>query len=700
MYNFVAYYPEHWPEAQWAEDARLMVEANFDGARVGEFAWCRLEPEEDRFDFDWLDRAIETLAAAGLRVLLGTPTATPPAWLVHAHPEILPVDARGVRMSFGMRKHYCHTSPVYREYAGRITAALAERYGAHPAVMGWQLDNEFGDHDTTRCYCDACREAFIGWLRARYPSLAALNAAWGTVFWSQEYSAWEQLPLPAPRRPIGLNPSHLLDYYRFASDQVLDFARQQAEILRARIAPEQALTTNLAVTYWEIDFRKLAEPLDFIGWDCYPFIDALSPIRYPPDAPPPPLHLPPRPAMTALVHDLVRSFKERPFWVLETAGQDRVVTYQTLAHGGEGISFFRWRGPRFGAEQARGGYVYHGIRGPRFAEGQRLGAELRTLAPQLAETRFKAAVGLLYDFDMAWAYDIAYVYPRSTWLDRRGYWRLLEEVYTHFWQRNVPLALLHREDDWSTYPALVIPSLYLVTPELSDKLCDYVAQGGVLIAGPGSGVKDWHNVFAAELPPLGKLRELFGCALVGEGSWFDLRPLTVQLTAAAPFAPGQRVTGPAGLTQDGGIFGSSPACEALQPEGAAVWARFVETSVPALTANAYGAGLALYLAWLPAADFWQAFIDWLLATGKAFAALETSPGVEATLRTGPAGNVLFLINHNFASATVALPRAYRDLLTGEVVSGGLELPPQSARVLGAVGGSSEIYFASSATHVD
>ncbi|MHA1472037.1 MAG: beta-galactosidase, partial [Promethearchaeota archaeon] len=236
-----------------------------DGVRIGEFSWSRLEPKEGVFDFDWLDKAIKILGDAGLKVIIGTPTATPPSWLVHKHPEILPVNANGIVMKSGVRKYYCHSNEIYRKYANIIATKLSQHFGRNLYVVGWQIDNELGDHDTVRCYCSSCRNTFISWCKEKYKDLELLNIAWGTVFWSQEYSEWDQLDLPYPQKEIGLNPSHLLDYYRFASDQVVEFCENQIRPLRKNISKEQWITTNIIATYWEIDFHKLAKNLDFIS---------------------------------------------------------------------------------------------------------------------------------------------------------------------------------------------------------------------------------------------------------------------------------------------------------------------------------------------------------------------------------------------------------------------------------------------------
>jgi hypothetical protein len=239
----VCYYPEHWPEARWAEDARQMRALGLSIVRIAEFAWSRIEPQEGRFAWEWLDRAVATLSAAGLKIVLGTPTAAPPAWLSRGYPDTLPVDEQGRRRNFGSRRHYCPNHPAYRRFSRRIVSLMAAHFAAHPAVVGWQIDNEFGGGGTARCYCEHCADAFRRWLQARYGTLEALNQAWGTVFWSQEYSAWEQIGPPILTGSAA-NPSHTLDYYRFASDSWVDYQQMQLEALGPHRRADQFATHN------------------------------------------------------------------------------------------------------------------------------------------------------------------------------------------------------------------------------------------------------------------------------------------------------------------------------------------------------------------------------------------------------------------------------------------------------------------------
>src|SRR6185436_1752930 len=363
----VCYYPEHWPETMWADDARRMADLGLRYVRIGEFAWSAVEPRPDQFDWGWLDRAVKTLGDAGLKIVMGTPTATPPKWLIDRSPEILPVDERGRRRGFGSRRHYCFSSRVYREESARITQTYAERYGAHPAVAGWQTDNEFGCHNTVHSYSPDALRAFRLWLRERYGAVQNLNAAWGNRFWSMEYTSFDEIDLPMGA-VTELNPSHRLDFFRFSSDQVASFNDEQVAILR-RHSPGRFVTHNFMGAFLDFDHWKLARDLDLASWDSYPlgFTDTAPMItraekeRYAQTG---------HPDISAFHHDLYRSVGRGKFWVMEqqpgpvnwarwnpspAPGMVRLWAWEALAHGAEVVSFFRWRQAPFAQEQMHAG---------------------------------------------------------------------------------------------------------------------------------------------------------------------------------------------------------------------------------------------------------------------------------------------------------------------------------------------------------
>ncbi|HUX77658.1 MAG TPA: beta-galactosidase, partial [Anaerolineae bacterium] len=405
MFHFgVDYFPEHWPEDRWPEDARLMAEAGFNVVRLAEFAWAKMEPQEEQYDFDWLDRAIAILASHDIRVVLGTPTASPPPWLMAQSPEFFRVREDGRRVTFGNRREYCPNNPVYHEYTRRIVTHMAKHYANHPAVIGWQIDNELGG----RCYCPICARAFQEWLRDRYGSLDALNQRWGTIFWSHTYTDWDQVPLPLTTGGSP-NPGLALDFLRFSSDSYVAVQQMQVEILRDK-CPAHFVTHNfMGFGYDQIDYFDMARDLDFVAWDNYPrgFWDMRADVD---------------PSQAALSCDTMRGLKRQNVWVMEqqagpsgwetvsTAprpGELRLWAYQSIAHGADGIVFFRWRTARFGTEEYWHGLLdHHGRPGRRYEEIKRMGGEIKKAGEQLHGSTVKPSVAMILSYDSRFAFQI------------------------------------------------------------------------------------------------------------------------------------------------------------------------------------------------------------------------------------------------------------------------------------------------------
>ncbi len=288
----VDYYPEHWPQSRWAEDARLMREAGFNTVRLAEFAWTKIEPMAGHFDFDWLLKSLDILHNQGIQAIIGTPTAAAPAWLCTNSPSALRVDENRAQVTFGNRQLCCINQPDFIAASDRIVTALAETLGKHEAVTGWQIDNEFGPI----CYCEECRRKFQVWVKAKYGTLSELENAWGTIFWSQTYSDWKQIPLPWTTS-LAPNPSLALDFRRFFSDSYAVFQQRQVDIIRKY--SEKPITHNFMGVYPEVlNYQQLADQLDFASWDNYPFGSA-------------------EPAGVAASHDLVRGYLNKNFWVME-----------------------------------------------------------------------------------------------------------------------------------------------------------------------------------------------------------------------------------------------------------------------------------------------------------------------------------------------------------------------------------------------
>jgi len=496
----VCYYPEHWPEATWAEDAARMKAAGLSWVRVGEFAWSVLEPEAGHYTWDWLDRAIDTLAEAGLQVVLCTPTATPPKWLVEAMPDMLPVDREGRTRGFGSRRHYDFAHEGYRSASATIAAAMAERYGVHEAVRAWQIDNEYGCHDTLRQAGPAMRAAWRRWLATRYGSIDALNEAWWTTFWSQTYHSFDEVDLPLGTVTEAA-PGARLDYARFASAMAVEYhARQVAEI-RPR-SPGRPITHNDMLFFADLDAHALGAELDTITWDNYPLgMLEQSPL---PDSLKARFARTGHPDLIAFNHDLYRGALApepgepyRPFWVMEqqpgqvnwaptnplpAPGAVRLWTHQAIAHGADVVSYFRWR-PALGAqEHMHAGLLRHDRspdRGLHEAEAAaRELAEARAAGPQ---PRRRGQVAMLLRFEDLWAGQIQ---PHAAgWRD----WAIWVEAYVALRALGLDVDVLPPERDLTPYRLLVAPSLTLADEALADALRVPLEAGSTLVLGPRSG---------------------------------------------------------------------------------------------------------------------------------------------------------------------------------------------------------------------
>ena len=463
----VCYYPEHWPEDLWAQDADQMIAAGITWVRIGEFAWSRLEPTPGVFTFDWLDRAIAVLAEAGLHIVLGTPTCTPPRWMLDRFPDMLAVDAGGHPRRFGSRRHYCFSHAGYRDAARDIAAVLGDRYGRDPRIHGWQIDNEYGCHDTVLSYSDAARAAFQTWLAEKYSGIEALNTAWGNVFWSMEYTRFDQIDLPN-LTVTQANPSHELDFRRFSSDQVVAFHQAQVNALRDRT--EAPLIHNYMGRVLDFDHFDVGASIDIASWDSYPIgflsdrLDAMPEhkARYLQQG---------DPDMQAFHHDLYRAVgRDGRWWVMEQQpgpvnwapynpaplpGMVRLWTWEAFAHGAEVVSYFRWRQAPFAQEQ-----MHAGLRRPDNAPAPGLG-EAAEVARELAEMPVagtaKAEVALVFDYASEWAWQVL---PQGADFT---YFGLMLDAYRALRKRGLSVDIVPSTcTDLSAYKLVLIPGLATV----------------------------------------------------------------------------------------------------------------------------------------------------------------------------------------------------------------------------------------------
>ncbi|MDB5833206.1 MAG: beta-galactosidase, partial [Caballeronia sp.] len=414
----VCYYPEHWPESMWKDDAARMKALGIDRVRIAEFAWSRIEPTPGEYNWGWLDRAIDVLADAGLKVVMCTPTATPPKWLIDLHPDILPVGADGRPRAFGSRRHYDFSSPSYFEASQKICTAVAERYGKHPAVAFWQTDNEFGCHNTVVSYSPAALQRFRGWLKHRYGTIDALNTAWGTVFWSMEFRSFDEIDLPVAT-VTEAHPTHRLDYRRFASDEVVRYNRMQTGIIRAH-SPQRPVAHNFMQLFTEFDHYKVAADLDIATWDSYP-LGALEEQWFDPSIKSKWLRTG-HPDFASFNHDVYRGMSKLPFWVMEQQpgpvnwahwnpaplpGMVRLWSWEAFAHGAGCVSYFRWRQAPFAQEQ-----MHAGLNTPDNqldlggAEASVVAKEIEQVLEADGESKVSTKVALVWDYEAKWLFEI------------------------------------------------------------------------------------------------------------------------------------------------------------------------------------------------------------------------------------------------------------------------------------------------------
>ncbi|MHA6299120.1 beta-galactosidase [Devosia sp. CAU 1758] len=499
----VCYYPEHWPETMWETDATRMAEVGIKFVRIGEFAWSRIEPSEGNLQLDWMIRSMDVLGRHGLKVIVGTPTATPPRWMIDKHPDMLAVDAAGRRKGFGSRRHYDFSHLGYRAEAGRITQILADALGDHPALAGWQTDNEYGCHGTTYTYSPAARDGFRLWLETKYGTIEALNAAWGNVFWSMEYNRFEQIGLPN-LLVCDATPAHELDFRRYSSDQVSAFNRVQYDILKAR-RPDLPVIHNFMSRYSEFDHYKLAETLDIASWDSYPIGHlAMSDeteehkAQYLRQG---------DPDNAAFHHDLYRTVGHGRWWIMEQQpgpvnwananpdplpGMARLWAWEAFAHGAEVVSYFRWRQAPFAQEQMHAGLLRPDSEpAPAYHEASQVARELGEVG--LFGIAAKGRVALVFDYESEWAWEIQ---PQSAGFKHGNHVRGL---YASFRKHGLDVDVLPPSTtSFAGYDIVAIPALLAWSDALREAVASFE---GYLLVGPRTGSKTEHFSIPSRLGP-------------------------------------------------------------------------------------------------------------------------------------------------------------------------------------------------------
>lgn len=620
----VDYYPEQWDPALMEADMDRIVELGGNVIRIGEFAWHRMEPEEGRFDFSFFDQVIAMAKQKGLQVIFGTPTATPPAWLIHKHPDILSQFPDGSSRSFGGRHIACYSSQPYREHCIQIITRLAEHYKEETAIAAWQIDNELGHEGSDQCWCPRCRAGFQEFLRHKFDGdIAALNHTYGTTFWSQEYNSFEEIPLPTPTIPTH-NPALRLDWERFCSWSICSFAALQAKLLK-KIIPTAVVMHDFpgGGLGKRVDYSALARELDRVAYNNYPVWGGQKE--------------PLSPSEIAFGLDYTRGLKGQNFWITEAImgaqghdvtgflprpNQAKLWSWQGMAHGCEGLMYFRYRGATKGAEQFCYGILdADNVPRRRFFEVQSFFQEVRPYQQALTSP-VHSDVAILYDFDALASFRIQ---QQSVLLDCETEMKRLHSV---LFRAGQSVDIIPASRDFSHYKLVLVPNLIVTDPDFAARLKAYVAGGGVAVVTYRTAVKDQDNnlVFGKTIPV--DLGDLLGLYVEETESVqeYDCIPLI-----------GEHGAGTAGIFRDMAV-----------PQGAQVLWHYDDPfyrSYAAITRNLYGQGTAYYLGTTPD----QAILDQVLHQAMTEADLERldlPEGVESVVRGEGDNQVRILLNHN------------------------------------------------------
>ncbi|WP_430884281.1 beta-galactosidase [Fusibacter sp. JL216-2] len=628
MYMGVDYYPEHWPKDMMDEDIKKMKKMGVNMVRIGEFAWHLMEPVEGTFDFSFFDEVIEKLKKEDIKIMFGTPTATFPAWLSKKHPEVLSMDENQNRRVFGGRRQYCYNSDAYMKHSKRIVEALVNHYKNEPSILVWQIDNEFGHEGSDMCYCPTCHEKFQVYLKNKYKTIGALNETYGTIFWGQTYNDFTEIPIPLKTITVH-NPALQLDWARFRSDSLNNFAKEHTGLVKRLKGDHQDVTTNVSGGFFGkwFDHEENLKAMDFVSYDNYPVWGGLK--------------APLSPAEVAMTLDFNRGLKNKNFWIVEQLigaqghdvigylprpNQSKLWSTQAFAHGCNNMLFFRWRGMNKGAEQFCYGILDHdNLEGRKYKEAR----EIISLAREnkdILNSPIKNKVAVLYDYDNVWSWR----FQRQS--EAFDYTAELMRLYRPLHDMNVPMDVVPLGRDLSDYDLVLIPAQQIVDEDLESKLKSYVENGGSLVMSFRAGIRDRDNNlhFNETLP--GKINDLLG----------------LELGEVESLGHGQIVKVD-GVGRYKGIYGECGVWrDLLIPKTAEVLIEYddgLQMPKACMTKNKFGKGQAYYIG----AGVSHNIMKQLMTEVTVEAGIETTDsveGLEVVTRLTPDGKKRFILNHN------------------------------------------------------
>ena len=644
------YNPEQWPEEIWAEDMRLLKEANIDIVTLNVFSWAALQPSEETYDFSKLDKIMEMVRDNGLQVCLATSTGAHPAWMAKKYPDILRTEFNGLKRKFGGRHNSCPNSPTYEKYSVRLAQKIAERYRDYNNIVAWHISNEFGGE----CYCENCEKAFRVWLKKKYQTIENVNRAWNTAFWGHTFYDWDEIVLP------NLLSEHFeqdrsqfqgitVDYKRFNSESILECYKREYDALKA-ITPDIPITTNLMGFYKPLDYKMWAKYMDVVSWDNYPSNED-------------------SPAQIAMSHDLMRGINGgEPFLLMEQTpsvtnwlpynalkrpGVMRLWSYQAVAHGSDSVMFFQMRRTVGACEKLHGAVIDHvGTNETRvFREVKALGAELKELGEQTLGAVTDAKAAIYFDWDNWWAIECS-AGPNCDL-------KYKDEIYNYYqalYKLNIPVDIVGPEDDLGKYQLLIAPILYMTKTGYDEKIRTFVKNGGTFVTTFFSGIADEHDLIVTGGYP-GKLRDIMG--------------IWVEESDALPSGAENH------FTYRGKAYPAKLLCDLSHLEGAEALSVYEEdfyAQMPAITKNQFGDGRAYYVATRSSEEFYQTLMADICEECGVESLLAPQENLEVTMRRNEKGRFLFLLNHADREQETVIKEAGCGLLekqeyaAGDVVS--------------------------------
>ncbi len=662
------YNPDQWLDKPdiLKEDIRLMKEANCNTMSIGIFAWAALEPEEGKFEFEWLDNVFDSLYKNGINVILATPSGARPDWMADKYPEVLRVNADRKRILFGERHNHCYTSPVYREKTGEMNRKLAERYGEHPALLLWHISNEYGGE----CHCEKCQEAFREWLKEKYGTLENLNKAWWNAFWSHTYTDWSRIESPAPH---GMQTSHglNLDWKRFVTYQTIDFYKNEIKPLR-ELTPDIPITTNFMYKYDGLNYWDFAKEVDIISWDSYPnWHGEMEDWK--------------RAVDVAFVHDIFRSLKSgQPFMLMESTPSmtnwqavaklkrphmHMLSSIQAIAHGSDSVQYFQWRKSRGSFEKFHGAVVDHvGHENTRvFQDVAELGDILKKLDPVIGSS-VKPEVAVIFDWENRWAINDA-AGPR---MEKKDYFDTCVSHYEQFWKQGVPVDVVNMEQDLSKYKLLVAPMLYMVKEGVGERIEEFVKNGGTFITTYWSGIVNETDLcFLGGFP--GPLKDVLGIWSEEIDALYDNDRNYISMEEDNSLALSGRY--------EAGVL-----CDLIHTTSADVLASYSEdfyAGRPALTVNQFGEGKAYYIASRNEDNFLSDFYKTIVNDVDIESVLDRKlpSGVTATIRADEENKYIFIMNYTAEDKEILLTEKYNSIISNEVLEDKVKLEPYGIDII-------------------